>query len=73
MPDKAVRAALWVKPELVAEVSYFELTKENKLRHPVFVKLREDVDPRMVSLPSAKPVSPPRAEVKWTPMKLRSC
>ncbi|MFC3110158.1 non-homologous end-joining DNA ligase, partial [Undibacterium arcticum] len=64
LPDKAVRAALWVKPELVAEVSYFELTKENKLRHPVFVKLREDVDPRMVSLPSAKPVSPPgRSEV----------
>jgi bifunctional non-homologous end joining protein LigD len=37
--------ALWVEPTLVAEVSYYEVTQQGKLRHPVFVRLRDDVDP----------------------------
>jgi bifunctional non-homologous end joining protein LigD len=36
------RRAHWVKPELVAEVSFTEWTDDGTLRHPSFVALRED-------------------------------
>lgn len=32
----------WLKPKLVAEVSFTEWTNDKSLRHPVFVALRED-------------------------------
>jgi bifunctional non-homologous end joining protein LigD len=32
----------WVKPELVCEVSLSGWTKDNVMRHPVFLRLRED-------------------------------
>src|SRR4029079_1814989 len=32
----------WVKPELICEVKYSEITADGKLRHPVFLHLRED-------------------------------
>lgn len=32
----------WVKPELVAEIEFTEWTTDGRLRHPVFVALRED-------------------------------
>ncbi len=35
----------WVDPELVAEVKFTEVTEEGLLRHPVFVRLREDRRP----------------------------
>jgi bifunctional non-homologous end joining protein LigD len=46
-PDAAVAAAAprrahWVRPELVAEVRFTEWTPERRLRHPVFLGLRED-------------------------------
>jgi len=36
------RRAHWVKPELVAEVSFSEWTRDGTLRHPSFEGLRED-------------------------------
>ena len=38
----------WVRPELVAEVKFQEWTREGRLRQPVFVGLRTDVDPLWV-------------------------
>jgi bifunctional non-homologous end joining protein LigD len=32
----------WVKPELVCEVKYSEITSDEKFRHPVFLHLRND-------------------------------
>ena len=32
----------WVRPELVAEVTFTNWTRDGRLRHPVFVGLRED-------------------------------
>lgn len=50
------RKAHWVKPELLAEVEYTELTSDGKLRHPRFRGLREDKPKGKVSLePSAIP------------------
>ena len=36
----------WLKPKLVGEVKFSEWTADNHLRHPVFVGLREDKDPK---------------------------
>jgi bifunctional non-homologous end joining protein LigD len=38
----ASREARWVRPDLVAEVEFVEWTSDGRLRHPVFVALRED-------------------------------
>ncbi len=38
----------WVKPELVCEIKYSEITKDGIFRHPVFVGIREDKEPEEV-------------------------
>lgn len=38
----------WVKPQFVAEVKFTEWTADGKLRHPTYLGLRDDVDPREV-------------------------
>ncbi|HYC60150.1 MAG TPA: DNA ligase D [Thermoanaerobaculia bacterium] len=37
-----VKTAHWVKPRLVAQVSFTEWTSDNRLRHPSFLGLRDD-------------------------------
>ena len=32
----------WIKPELVCEIKFAEITKDGKFRHPVFLRLRDD-------------------------------
>ncbi len=41
-------ATTWLRPEAVAEVRFAEWTRDGRLRAPVFLRLREDVDPRRV-------------------------
>lgn len=36
--------ATWMKPELIAEIRFTELTKDHIFRHPVFLRLREDLN-----------------------------
>jgi bifunctional non-homologous end joining protein LigD len=40
------RAAGWVRPELVCEVAYTEVTAGGKLRAPSYLRLVEDAEPR---------------------------
>jgi bifunctional non-homologous end joining protein LigD len=40
--------ATWVRPEVVAEVSFHQWTADGGLRAPVFQRLRDDVDARAV-------------------------
>jgi bifunctional non-homologous end joining protein LigD len=42
------RPTTWLTPQLVAEVSYSEWTKGDALRAPVFLRLRDDIDPQTV-------------------------
>ena len=44
-PVKALRDVTWVKPQLVAEIKYLEVTPDGLLRAPVFMNLRLDKDP----------------------------
>ncbi|HTV74175.1 MAG TPA: non-homologous end-joining DNA ligase [Candidatus Acidoferrales bacterium] len=46
-PKTATRAH-WVTPELVAEVSFAEWTRDGLMRQPVFIALRADKDPHAV-------------------------
>lgn len=39
----------WVEPQLVAQVKFTEWTDDNRLRHPTYIGLRDDVDPRAVT------------------------
>jgi len=41
---------VWVRPDLVCEVEYTEITAEGSLRHPSFQGLREDKPARQVKL-----------------------
>ncbi|HTV43161.1 MAG TPA: non-homologous end-joining DNA ligase [Candidatus Sulfotelmatobacter sp.] len=38
----------WVEPELVCQIAFSEWTRDNKLRQPAFLGLREDKEPREV-------------------------
>ena len=38
----------WVRPEIVAQVRFTEWTDDNKLRHPVYLGMRDDKDARTV-------------------------
>ena len=55
VPRDIARRARWVKPELVAEVSYAEVTPDGSLRHPSFKGMREDkrADQVVMELPKS--------------------
>jgi bifunctional non-homologous end joining protein LigD len=44
-PEKGVH---WVRPKLVAQVSFTQWTRDGRLRHPRFLGIRRDKDPREV-------------------------
>jgi bifunctional non-homologous end joining protein LigD len=45
---KTNEPAHWVRPELVAQVRFTEWTDDRKLRHPVYLGLRDDKKPKQV-------------------------
>ncbi|MBD3849110.1 DNA ligase D [Bosea sp. SSUT16] len=49
-PRAEVRGAHWLRPKLVAEIAYTEMTNEGTLRHPSYLGLREDKKPEAVVL-----------------------
>jgi bifunctional non-homologous end joining protein LigD len=58
------RGVHWVRPELVAEVAYTELTSDGMLRHPRFIALRDDKPAGEVEL--ERPRTSKRAASKRT-------
>lgn len=47
---KTNEKAHWVKPQVVVEVRYNEMTKAGKLRQPIFLGVRDDKNPKEVRL-----------------------
>jgi bifunctional non-homologous end joining protein LigD len=45
---KAGKGVHWVSPKLVAQVSFTQWTRDGRLRHPRFLGIRRDKDPREV-------------------------
>jgi bifunctional non-homologous end joining protein LigD len=48
------KGVTFVEPKLVAQISYQEITEDNKLRQPVYLGLRDDKNPREVSMPEVR-------------------
>jgi bifunctional non-homologous end joining protein LigD len=49
-PRAEVGGARWLRPKLVAEIAFTEMTNEGTLRHPSYLSLREDKKPEAVVL-----------------------
>ena len=47
-PNPPNATVTWLKPELVCEVSYAEMTDDGVMRHPSFEGMREDKNPKEV-------------------------
>lgn len=65
VPRDVRREARWIRPELVGEIAYTEITPDGVLRHPSFIGLRHDKPARQVrretpgsAKASAKPAGP---------------
>ncbi|HXD77791.1 MAG TPA: DNA ligase D [Puia sp.] len=54
-PNPAEAKATWLKPSLVAEVAFRELTSDGVMRHPSFQGLREDKAAKEVVLEKPRP------------------
>ena len=61
----------WVRPKMIAEVTFTEWTSEGRIRHPVFHALRTDKDPQAIvreepahEVEEKLAKSPPKAKVK---------
>ena len=54
-PRAHVRGAHWIRPELVAEIAFTEVTPDNLLRHPSFLGLRGDKPAKEVVAEKAEP------------------
>jgi bifunctional non-homologous end joining protein LigD len=77
---KALRDVTFVRPELVAEIKYLEVTPDGLLRAPVFMGLRSDKNPEecvreepdapdpeiRTSLIQREPIVPPKSPVEMT-------
>lgn len=53
-PNPPQAAAVWLKPKLICEVSFREMTSDGVMRHPSFEGMREDKTPTQVT--TEKPV-----------------
>lgn len=58
----------WLKPELVAEIKFTELTKDHIFRHPVFLHLREDKDAQELKSENTE-VNQPEESAEPVPVK----
>ncbi|HSL21857.1 MAG TPA: DNA ligase D [Vicinamibacterales bacterium] len=65
---KTNEPAHWVRPDLVAEVRFTEWTADAKLRHPVYLGLRDDKAPRDVVAERAQPSAPGGAVDPYAPL-----
>ena len=46
----------WVKPKIVCEVKFTEWTQDEKLRHPVFLRIRNDKNVKQITMEAQKPI-----------------
>ncbi|WP_018235530.1 DNA ligase D [Ensifer sp. BR816] len=55
VPRERSRDAVWLKPDLVAEVDFAEFTADGHIRHGSFEGLRDDKEAKAVKLETPKP------------------
>jgi len=52
----------WVKPKLVCEIKFTEVTRDGMLRHPIFLHLRDDKSIKEVTMANTKNIK--KADIK---------
>lgn len=57
----------WVKPAIVCEVKFTEKTRDGKLRHPIFIRIRDDKPVEDTTMTSTKTVDKKQTEIESTP------
>ena len=57
--DAGTEKARWVRPELVVQVRYHGFTEEGRLRAPVFLGVRPDMDPKSCHASPTPPLAEP--------------
>ncbi|HSB92826.1 MAG TPA: non-homologous end-joining DNA ligase [Flavitalea sp.] len=62
----------WVKPKLVCEVKFQEWTRDNSMRHPIFMGLRSDKKPTEVTREQQLPVTAVVKKPKKTAVRTSS-
>jgi bifunctional non-homologous end joining protein LigD len=60
VPPKTEEPAQWVRPELVCEARYAEMTDDERLRQPIFLGMRPDKRPEECVFEEAEPEPAPR-------------
>jgi bifunctional non-homologous end joining protein LigD len=63
--------ARWVVPKYVAEVKYAEITDNGRLRHPVFLRLRDGKPPERCTMQSQLPGHQPASSEARPPDSIR--
>ncbi|WP_411825443.1 DNA ligase D [Luteolibacter sp. AS25] len=53
--DTDVKDVTWLKPQLVAEIEFAEITRDGSIRHGSFLGMREDKDADTIHLESVSP------------------
>src|SRR2546422_2021425 len=61
---KTNERAHWVRPELVAQIKFTEWTADGKLRHPVYLGLRDDKKPEEIRREETARVRGTKSEVR---------
>ena len=69
---KTNEPAHWVRPELVAQIKFTEWTADGKLRHPVYLGLRDDKKPEDVRREEIPRVRTARTELRTKNLELRT-
>jgi bifunctional non-homologous end joining protein LigD len=54
-PNPPDATAVWLKPQLVCEIHFAEVTQDGVFRHPSFIALREDKNPHDVIMEKTTP------------------
>jgi bifunctional non-homologous end joining protein LigD len=71
-PNPPHALAIWVKPKLICEVSFTEITRDGVMRHPSFVGMRIDKNAKNVVMEKAKTQKKPPVERVKTKKKKES-
>ena len=53
----------WVKPKYVCEIKFTEWTSDGKMRHPIFLRMREDKTTKEVVMKKSVTIKPPKKAV----------
>jgi len=65
-PDPPNAKAVWLKPKLICEVSFTEMTSDGVMRHPSFEGMRSDKNPDTIVMEKEVPVDKIKGHKKST-------